>query len=393
MDNLTTFQHPSLKILIVGSGIAGLTAAYWLHRYGFQIEIIEKAEDFDNRLGYVIDFWGPGFAVLEKMNLVETLQTKNHPLKEFIFVDELGNQDARFSIPKFRQLHNQRVLTLLRGDLESALRDFISSDIDIQCGVTVETIINEGNKVHVQFSNKNKGVYDVVIGADGIHSHTRQLIFGDESQFSRYLGYQLAAALLPNNVNLNHALFTYSSIGKQVALCPIFNNQLAAYFIYQSDEKTLIDSKKKLLAAFKNEGWVIPYLLESVAEIDTLFFDTLTQIEMPKWYRDRVVLVGDACQCLTLMSGQGASMAMAGAYVLAHALYQNRKNIQDAFLQYESIMQSDVKQKQAVARQFLSTFIPKEKDKNVSRNFFTRQFFKNMYGISRVDEYCRKTID
>lgn len=394
MDKLlSSHQHPSLNILIIGAGIAGLTAAYWLNRYGFTVDIIEKAPDFNHRLGYVIDFWGPGFAVLEKMHLVPTLQTKHYALKEFIFVNESGNQDARFSIPKFRQLHNQRVFTLLRGDLESVLRDLISDDISIQCGVGIEKILNEGNKVHVQLSDKKQEEYDIVIGADGIHSNTRQLVFGDESQFARHLGYQLAAAILPNNLSIEDALYTYSAFGKQAAVCPIFNKQLATYFVYQSNENTLIDSKRKLQNAFKNEGWIIPALLENIKKTDNLFFDTLMQIEMPMWHHNRVVLVGDACQCLTLMSGQGASMAMAGAYVLANALHQHKNNIQQAFLHYETIVQSDIQQKQACARQFLSTFIAKEQSNNVSRNFFTRQFFKKMYYIATVDDYCRKIID
>ncbi|OGT41336.1 MAG: hypothetical protein A3F13_01360 [Gammaproteobacteria bacterium RIFCSPHIGHO2_12_FULL_40_19] len=390
MDKLISFrEHPPLKILIVGAGIAGLTAAYWLHQYGFDVDIIEKVESFGNQKGYVIDFWGPGFAVLEKMDLVKTLHAKNHALKEFIFVDEAGNQDARFSIPKFRQLHNQRVFTLLRGDLDAALRDCISSYVPIHAGIVIDSIDNTNDTVLVHFSNRTEGRYDVVIGADGIHSRTRALVFGDESHFSHYLGYQLAAAILPNNADIHDALYTYSATGKQVAVCPIDKHQLATYFVYRSPEKDLLDAKQNLQMAFKNEAWVIPRIFESIAKTDAIFFDTLTQIEMPTWHKNRVVLLGDACQCLTLMGGQGASMAMAGAYVLSTVLNQHNNNIQNAFLCYESIMQPEIKQKQAIARRFLNTFIPTQKIDNASRNFFTRQFFKNMYFASTVDEYCR----
>lgn len=379
-----------MKILITGAGITGLTAAYWLHHYGFDVDVIERSENFANRVGFAIDFWGPGFAVLEKMDLVKTLQVKNQLLKEFIFVDESGNQDARFDIPKFRQLLNQRVFTLLRKDLELALYDRISSRINIQFGVVVDSIENKDDGVIVQFSNKTKAHYDVVIGADGIHSQMRQLVFGDESQFSRYLGYQLAVAILPNNVNIHDMFYTYSTIGKQVAVCPIHNNQLATYFIYRSDDKELITSKETLKTAFKNEKWIIPKLFESIEKMDDIFFGTLTQIELPRWYKNRVVILGDACQGLTLMSGQGASMGMAGAYVLSTALNQNKNNIQNAFLQYESTMQPEIKQKQAVARRFLSAFIPMQKTDSMSRDFFTRQFFKKMYAASTVDAFCQK---
>lgn len=378
-----------MRVLISGAGIAGLTAAYWLHQYGFEIDIVERSSGPQDRLGYAIDFWGPGFSVLEKMNLAEKLQLKNNALKEFVFINEQGIQESSFSIPKLRQLLNNRVFAILRGDLEKGLLDVFPNQLNIQYGTFVDHLIDQGDNVVVTFNNKIEKTYDLVIGADGIHSHTREIIFGDENQFSKDLRYQLAATIQPNNVDIIDSFYTYSTFDKQVAICPIRNNQLSVYFIYRNEEKKLIDPKEKLYDAFKNDGWIIPRILESTLKSETIIFDHLSQIQMPSWYRGRVVLVGDACQCLTLVSGQGASMAMAGAYILATLLHQHSHNFQEALIQYQTIMKPDIDRKQTVAREFLNTFVLNPESAQLSRNYFTRQFFKSMYVKSAVDEFCR----
>ncbi|MCX7124502.1 MAG: FAD-dependent monooxygenase, partial [Gammaproteobacteria bacterium] len=261
--------------------------------------------------------------------------------------------------------------------------------LNIQYATFVDHLIDQGDNVVVTFNNKIEKTYDLVIGADGIHSHTREIIFGDENQFSKDLRYQLAATIQPNNVDIIDSFYTYSTFDKQVAICPIRNNQLSVYFIYRNEEKKLIDPKEKLYDAFKNDGWIIPRILESTLKSETIIFDHLSQIQMPSWYRGRVVLVGDACQCLTLVSGQGASMAMAGAYILATLLHQHSHNFQEALIQYQTIMKPDIDRKQTVAREFLNTFVLNPESAQLSRNYFTRQFFKSMYVKSAVDEFCR----
>lgn len=374
-----------MKILIVGAGMAGLTAAYWLNHFGFHVDLIEKNYPDRLSLGYVIDVWGPGFSVLEKMGLLNALRDKNCTLDDFIFVNAAGETISQFSIPKFREIHGQRVLTVLRGDVEQALHSLFSH---IRYGVTIDHLIEKKDHVSVLFSDQATSEYDLVIGADGTHSTVRELVWGNEAQFSQDLGYQLAVAMLPNRMELQSALYTYSDIGKQVAVCPTKENQLACYFVYRTDSAQVNDPASTLLNTFQQNRWIIPTLLKDIRGNQSVFFDGLAQVLLPMWHRNRVVLVGDACHCLTLMGGQGASMAIAAAFVLAHLLHLNRENLAAGLQQYESIVKPEMAEKQMIAREFLQHFIPTTAIDITSRNYFTRQFFKKMYAQNRVEAYC-----
>lgn len=373
-----------MKILIVGAGMAGLTAAYWLNHYGFHVDLIEKNPRDRLSLGYVIDVWGPGFSVLEKMGLLDRLYTKNCALDDFVFINASGEIVSKFSIPKFRQIHGNRVLTLLRGDLEQALSSIISESSPIRYGVTIDQLTQKENHVSVVFSDQQAADYDLVIGADGVHSLVRDKVFGKKELFSHELGYELAVAMLPNHLQLTSALYTYSDIGKQVTVCPTHENQLACYFVYRSNENTQNDRRAALFDTFQHDQWLVPALLKEIQHDSATFFDSLTQIVLPTWYENRVVLLGDACHCLTLMGGQGASMAIAAAWVLAHELHANRENLTSALQQYNAIVKPEMLEKQKIAQEFLSHFIPNNQVDITSRHYFTRQFFKKMYAQKRV---------
>lgn len=373
-------------VLIVGAGIAGLTAAYWLHHYGFSVDIIEKSE-CPKKQGYLIDFWGAGFDVCEKMGLCERLAPHDFPLDNFIFIDAQGKIESQFSINALRDLQKNRVFTIFRGDVENVLFKAIP-EITVKTHNSITHLENNTDQVTVFFNDGSHKMYDVVIGADGAHSKTRELIFGEEKQFSHYLGYQVAACIQPCESVLERSLYTYSDIGRQATVCYLKSNQVATFYVYAEKDEKITDPDQKLREAFKHSGWIMGELIEESKKSDMIFFDALSQINLPTWHHHRVVLIGDASHCLTLAAGQGASMAMAGAYILSTLLFENQDNPQSAFRKYQSIMQPGMHHKQRESQKFLAGFIPQSDMAMERRNFYTRYFFKAMFEKTAIEDFC-----
>lgn len=375
---MNTAKKPT--VLIVGAGIAGLTAYYWLNHYGFQVDIIEKHADHQHRQGYMIDFWGPGYDVAEKMAILPQLEKHDHHLNHFIFLSDQDKPSSYFSINQIRQLLDNRHLTFQHGDLETALLNKINTKT-IDYHTTIKSLQNTSSNVSVTFNNDTIKTYDLVIGADGVHSKIRNMIFGDETKYSHDLGYELAAFMQENNIDANHDFLTYATAGKQVSVCPTRNNQLASYYVYRSEETVEKSREISLINAFKDTGWQTKKLTQGLINADSKLFDRLIQIKMKRWHKDRIVLLGDACQCMTLFAGQGASLAMAGAYTLATLLNESPNNIAKAFAEYEKKLQPHVTAKQNLAEDFLLNYVPISESNIPRRSYFTRQFFKKMYQV------------
>ena len=346
-----------MKILITGAGIAGLTTAFWLVHYGHEVTIIEKDADFRLHSGYMIDFWGPGFEVALKMGLHERLAQRHYSIPKMIYVNDQGREVGHLDVIKLRRMMNNREFTFLRGDLEDVIYSVVVDAADILPGVTIKSMQQTLERVDVVLSNQSELSFDLVIGADGIHSSMRQQLFGEERQFSKYLGYQVGAFIQPNTLGIDNFI-AYSKPAKQVALFPIRDNRLATYFIYKSEKERLDNAKQCIIDQFQDLGWRIQEILVSLSAADEVYLDAATQICLPQWYQGRVALVGDACQCLTLLSGQGASMAMAGGYLLAKELDRCGDQYDRAFAAYQRQLLPDILRKQKQAIGFIRQMVP-----------------------------------
>src|SRR5512146_741054 len=159
------------KILIGGAGISGLTLAYWLQHWGFSPTVIEKRPNLDQR-GYMIDFYGSGFDVAEKMNLLTALQEKSsqYPMKKVTFVDRHGRPRATLDVEEFRNLLHHRYFPLMRGDLATTIYESVKDHMPVRFGTSIEKLEPLSDSVAVELSNGKHEIYDLVIGADGIHS-------------------------------------------------------------------------------------------------------------------------------------------------------------------------------------------------------------------------------
>lgn len=354
------FETPkatSRSVLISGASIAGPTLAYWLDRYGFDVTVVERAATI-RKGGYPIDVRGTALGVMARMGLLPQVQAAHIASRELRFVDAEGR--VLCSIPPDELIGNQtgHDVELLRGTLTKLLYDATQEQrIRYRFNDAIDTLEDDGSGVKIRFKSGERQRYDVVIGADGIHSNTRQLVFGPEAQFNHYLGNCFNLFSMPNEMGLSHGGIFYSEVGRTAGVLAVRNSkEIFVFLIFASDELPLdADSDveqqyKRTAAVFAAGGWEVPRLLEAMRLAPDLYFDTVSQIRMPVWSSGRVALVGDAAYAPSFRSGQGTSLALVGAYILAGELASHDDPVH-AFAAYERITRPFVEANQALAIQ------------------------------------------
>jgi 2-polyprenyl-6-methoxyphenol hydroxylase-like FAD-dependent oxidoreductase len=355
-----------MRILISGAGIGGLTLAYWLHKTGHTPVVIERANSIRTE-GYMIDFVGSSWDVSNRMGLIPQLQAHAYTIEEMDFIDAKGQISARLPVRKvYRALGiTDRSLTLDRRDVVETLYQAVQSDVEIHFGTSLTEICQSTHGVEANTTGERlDGTFDLLVGADGIHSNVRQLAFGNEKQYADYLGYYVAAFYVPAVTDkFKNVCAIHVEPNVQFGIYPLSVDRWLVIPIYKSADEGHIPPDQRLAVIrshLRDVGWIVQNVLDQLAPDAPVFLDTATQIKMPKWSSNRVVLIGDAASCPTLISGQGAALAMAGSYVLTEEL--NRKDdIQDVLVRYERRLRPHVNRIQTKAQKFAPNFVPDSK--------------------------------
>src|SRR5690606_13613255 len=208
-----------------------------------------------------------------------------------------------------------------------SLHDTVRDDVELLFADSIDTLAEHEHGVDVTFRGGGRRTFDVVVGADGLHSHTRALTFGPEEQFHRYLGYCFGIFTVPNTEGLSREVVMWNAPGRAAALYATRADEpLHAFLNVAVPEPPLAllrdpAAQHALLAdRFAGDGWRVPGMVAAARESDDLFFDTVSQVRMPRWSSGRVVLTGDAAHAPSFLTGQGTSLALVGAYMLARSL-------------------------------------------------------------------------
>jgi 2-polyprenyl-6-methoxyphenol hydroxylase-like FAD-dependent oxidoreductase len=352
-----------MKILISGAGIAGPTLAYWLHRYGFQPTLVEKSPRLRTG-GYIIDFWGLGFEIAEKMGLRPKLEQLGYRVKEVRIVNEHGQKKGGFSADAFRRLTQGRYVSIPRGELAAALFEQLGPNVETVFGDEISLIDDSRDGARVTFAGGRTERFDLVIGADGLHSQVRRLAFGDERQFEKYLGYKVAAFEAEGYQPRDEDVYLmHLQVGQQLARFSMRNEKTMFLFVFAEKSaqhpRDLAEQKRWLQERFQGSGWESKAILDFLASAKELYFDRVSQIRMREWSRGRVALVGDAAYCVSLLAGQGSALAMTGAYALAGELHRAKGDYQTAFQRYQETLAPFLLKKQKAAEGFGGFFAPK----------------------------------
>ncbi|SDR95077.1 2-polyprenyl-6-methoxyphenol hydroxylase [Paenibacillaceae bacterium GAS479] len=334
------------SVLISGASIAGLTTAYLLGEYGFDVTIVERAGNIRGG-GYPIDVRETAVDVMDRMGGLTQLRANHIGTKKISFLDQKGDVIGVLGMEESAGVQNGREIELPRGTLTQILFGLIEQKrlpIRFQFNDSINDLNDNGDGVNVKFKSGSENKYDIVIGADGLHSNTRRLTFGQEQQFSKYLGYCFAGFSVPNDFGLFREGVIYATPGRIAAVYHSENKDvLHAFLVFVTEEpafvqKQGIDEQRRLTAqAFDGAGWETSLLVQAMMEADDLYCDVVSQIHMPRWSKGRVALVGDSAFAPSFLTGQGTSLALVGAYILAGELALHEEPDQ-AFAAYEKIM-------------------------------------------------------
>ena len=351
-------------VLISGVGVAGPTLAYWLRAGGFAPTLVEQAPSLRSG-GYVIDFWGLGYDIAERMVLREEIDRVGYHIQEMRIVNARGARIAGLNTRALEELTGGRYVTLPRSELSRLLVKKIGSGAEIIFGDEICGLDDRADGVEVQLKHAGKRRFDLVIGADGLHSRARSLIFGPQEHFEKRLGYLVAAFeakdYRPRDEN---AYVVYSDPGRMVGRVALREGRTLFLLVFTIADQTIpvpddLPSQREMLRnRFGGTQWELAQVLDALKGADDLYFDRVSQIRMPSWSRGRVALVGDAAHCVSLVAGQGSALAMTAAYVLAGELTQ-ASGYTEAFANYERILRSFIDAKQQAAERFASAFAPK----------------------------------
>jgi 2-polyprenyl-6-methoxyphenol hydroxylase-like FAD-dependent oxidoreductase len=351
-----------VRIAISGAGVAGTALAYWLHRTGHTPTVIERAPAF-RAGGYMIDFWGIGYTVARRMGIADQIHEAGYHMETVCSVDADGRALAELDASVFTHLIGDDFITLPRGDLAAAIYATVSDKVEVIFGDSITAIDQHDDGVRLTFSHTGPRDFDLLIGADGLHSTVRRLAFGPDSDFEHYLGCKVAAGVIAGYRPRDElAYVTHAAPGRQVSRVALRDDRTLVLFVFRDDINHPEEPKKLLRKRFADIGWECPQLLSALeSQTDTttsddLYFDAVSQVRMDRWSTGRVLLVGDAAGCISLLGGEGTGLAITEAYVLAGELHRAGDDHLRAFEAYEARLRPLIETKQSNAQQLLGFF-------------------------------------
>jgi 2-polyprenyl-6-methoxyphenol hydroxylase-like FAD-dependent oxidoreductase len=329
-------------VLISGASVAGPALAYWLQRYGYETTVVERAPA-PRPGGYAVDFRGASMTVLERMGILSAVEEQATRMGAMTYVKESGKVAANTSVEAF-----SGELEILRGDLVAILYERTRDTTEYLFDNSVASLDQDADGVDVVFESGLRRRFDLVLGADGLHSRVRRLAFGPEESYRHDLGYYASVCTVENHLGLDHTGQILNVPGKTVGTYSARNNTEAkALFYFTSPELTYDrrdESAQKAIVSeqFKDVGWEVPTLLDGMRTSPDFYLDSISQIKLDSYARGRVALCGDAGYCASPLSGMGTSLAIVGAYVLAGELAAAGGDHVRAFAAYDERMRDFV---------------------------------------------------
>ncbi|MFF0753042.1 FAD-dependent monooxygenase [Streptomyces sp. NPDC004267] len=370
MPGLRLPRHRS--VLISGASVAGPALAYWLRRYGFDVTVVEKADAVRGG-GYPIDVRGTALEVVRRMGLLPELRKAHIDTRRITFLDADGGTVAALR-PEALAGGTGNDLEVPRGDLTSLLHGLVRDNVTFLFDDSIAALDDRPDGVEVTFHSGARRDFDLVIGADGLHSNTRRLILGAEERFHHYLGYCFAGFTLPNHLGLAHEGVLWNVPGRSAALYAVGAGQQVHGFLNFARPEPPLDAfrspeaQRELVAAtFPDQRWEVPRLVAAMRSAQDLFFDVVSQIRMPRWSVGRVALVGDAAYAPSFLTGQGTSLALVGAYLLAGEL-ATRPDHREAFAAYESMARPFVTANQELVTEGNAALFPRTESALLQRD-------------------------
>jgi 2-polyprenyl-6-methoxyphenol hydroxylase-like FAD-dependent oxidoreductase len=366
-------------VLVSGAGVAGATLAYWLARAGYQVTVVERSAG-QRSSGNPVDVRGQAVDIAERMGVLPRLREAASDVSHLTFVDARGRRVARVPMSAFQGGAGDREVEVPRADLAATLLDAGRDGAEFLWDDTVTELAQDPDGADVAFAHAPPRRFDLVLGADGLHSAVRRLAFGPEDGFIRHMGMYVATLRVDEPYGPPREVVLYNTPGRAVTVHPAGGRAIAAFMFRRAavpdfDHRDTDRHRRLIAEAYPDRGWRLPDLLERVRTSDDLYFDAVSQVRMPRWSAGRVALVGDAASCLSLF-GDGSTLAMTGAHTLAAALADRSgdcaPDLAAAFARYESEHRAVVAPKLNGYRSASALLLPASRAGIVARNAAVR---------------------
>jgi 2-polyprenyl-6-methoxyphenol hydroxylase-like FAD-dependent oxidoreductase len=348
-------------VLISGASVAGPALAFWLERYGYAVTVVERAPA-PRPGGYAVDFRGASLKVLERMGLLAEVEARATHMGDMTYVNKANRTIATSPAGAI-----SGELEILRGDLVDILYDATRTRVEYVFDDSISSVRQDATGVDVTFERGAARRFDLVVGADGLHSNVRALAFGAEKDFVHHLGYYASVATVDNHLGLDHTGRLINSPGKTAGLYSARGNTEAKALFYfasqplEYDRRDVAVQKQIVTKTFDGEGWEVPTLLAGMRRAPDFYFDSVSQIKLDSYSTGRIALVGDAGYCASPLSGMGTSLGVVGAYVLAGELHAAAGDHVRAFGEYDAVMREFVEACQKQGVDGAKWFIPRSR--------------------------------
>jgi 2-polyprenyl-6-methoxyphenol hydroxylase-like FAD-dependent oxidoreductase len=355
------------EVLISGAGLAGPTLAYWLHRHGFRPTVVERAPALRDG-GYKVDIRGAAIEVLKRMGLFEAARAADTGMRHITYVKPDGRPIAVLDANLLMGRRGDD-LEVMRTDLTRILYDATAGDVEYVFGDAIASMTEGPEGVDVTFERGATRRFALVVGADGLHSATRRRVMGEVPL--RHLGAYISIFDVPNHLRLDREEVFYTQPGRMVFAYSTGPDSPAKVGLVFAAESPSLE-RDVLAERFAGMGWEVPRFLEALRTAGDVYFDSLSQVELPRWSAGRVALLGDAAHCPSPSSGQGTSMALVGAYVLAGELAAAAGAHEAAFDRYEATMRPYVERNLEFGRKMAGEMVPGGRLQIAFRNYGMR---------------------
>ncbi len=351
-----------MRILISGASISGPVLAYWLTRYGFEVTVVERAPQLRKTGGHAVDLFRPAMEISEKMGVLPQIESLATGTNTATIYREGTRRPVRVDITKAVSAVSDRHVEIMRDDLSEAFYDAGRDHVEYLFGDSITAISPD---VEVTFEHAAPRRFDLVVGADGLHSNVRRLIFGEDAGHTQFLGGYLAVESVPKTLAHDGEMNSHIGAGRLAAIYtaqPLDDARVV--FLFRTEKeleyhyRDVLRQQELLRAAFAGmhpqvDGW-----LGELDRTPAFYFDSITQLQLDTWSRGRVTLVGDAGYCPGPAVGGSTSIAVLGAYVLAGELAQANGDYAQAFAAYEREMADPVRRSRAFARTVAKSIVP-----------------------------------